>query len=43
MIMEVSNLTVKVHVTIPKEIRKIIGIKPGDKIYFELTENGIVI
>ncbi len=38
-----ANLTVKGQVTIPKEIRDELAVKPGDKIIFEITDSGEVV
>lgn len=38
--MKVSS---KGQVTIPKEIREALGIRPGDEVEFEETEEGVVI
>jgi AbrB family looped-hinge helix DNA binding protein len=35
-----SNMTSKCQVTIPKEIRAALGLKAGDRVAFELTEDG---
>lgn len=35
-----SNLTSKGQVTIPKEIRDILGLKPGDRVVFVLEGDG---
>jgi AbrB family looped-hinge helix DNA binding protein len=35
-----SNMTSKCQVTIPKEIRDALGLKAGDRVAFELTEDG---
>ena len=43
MIMKISNVTVKGQITIPKEIRDILGIHPGDRVYFESSKDGIII
>ena len=43
MIMKISNVTVKGKITIPKEIRDILGIHPGDRVYFESSKDGIII
>lgn len=37
-----TNLTSKGQVTIPKKIRDHLGLKPGQKIAFELAEDGQV-
>jgi AbrB family looped-hinge helix DNA binding protein len=38
--MATATLTSKGQVTIPKKIRDKLGLKPGDKIDFEVDENG---
>lgn len=38
-----STLTIKGQVTIPKPVRERLGVKPGDKIAFELGEDGRVV
>ncbi|HVR90848.1 MAG TPA: AbrB/MazE/SpoVT family DNA-binding domain-containing protein [Novosphingobium sp.] len=35
-----SNMTSKCQVTIPKEIRDALGLKAGDRVEFELTDDG---
>ena len=37
------KVTTKGQVTIPKEIRKRLGIEPGDEIEFEETDEGYVL
>lgn len=39
--MQSSTLTDKGQVTIPAELRRRLGLKPGDRIGFELTEGAI--
>ncbi len=41
--METSVLTVKGQLLIPKRLRNKYGIKPGVKMVFEETENGIIL
>ncbi len=38
--MAISTLTTKGQVTIPKEIRTRLGLKPGDRLDFQLDEDG---
>ncbi len=38
-----TSITVKGQVTIPKEIREALGLKPGDKVVFEKEGNTIVL
>jgi AbrB family looped-hinge helix DNA binding protein len=38
-----SRVTEKGQVTIPKEIRERLGIRPGDEVTFEETEEGYLI
>lgn len=38
-----ARITSKGQVTIPKEIREELGIRPGDEITFEPTEEGYVL
>lgn len=38
--MSVSTMTSKGQVTIPADIRRYLHLKPGDKIDFQLEENG---
>ena len=38
--MAVSTLTSKGQVTIPKEIRTRLGLKPGDRLDFQLDDDG---
>jgi len=39
--MQLSRLSVKGQVTIPKEIREVLGLKAGDMIAYEV-QNGVV-
>ncbi|MFC4447577.1 AbrB/MazE/SpoVT family DNA-binding domain-containing protein [Halorussus aquaticus] len=38
-----SRVTSKGQVTIPKEVRERLGIRPGDEIEFEETDEGYVL
>ena len=38
---QIAKITSKGQVTIPVEIRRLLGVKPGDKLAFEPTPNGI--
>ena len=40
--MATSTLTSKGQVTIPKEVRERLGLEPGDRLAFEVREDGIV-
>ena len=40
--MSVATLKSKGQITIPQEIRKVLGIQTGDRIIFRLREDGIV-
>lgn len=40
---ESTTITVKGQVTIPKEIRKALGLSPGDRVVFEKEGNTIVL
>jgi AbrB family looped-hinge helix DNA binding protein len=37
-----TTLTIKGQVTIPKPVRDRLGVKPGDEVSFDLTEDGRV-
>lgn len=39
---EVSKVTSKGQITMPVEIRKLLGLKTGDKVAFYIDENGTV-
>ena len=41
--MHASKMTSKGQVTIPQKLRKLLGIRPGDKITFEASDNGKVL
>ena len=40
---EVTTITIKGQVTIPKEIREELGLKPGDKVIFRKEGENIVL
>ncbi len=40
--MEISKLSVKGQITIPKEIRKAIGLQPGDMVSYSV-DNGVIL
>ena len=37
-----SKITTKGQVTIPQKLRRLLGVRPGDKIAFEASEDGKV-
>lgn len=41
--MATSTLTSKGQVTIPKEVRELLGVKEGDRLVFRLDEHGNVV
>lgn len=41
--MHASKITTKGQVTIPQKLRRLLGVRPGDKIAFEAGEDGKVI
>ena len=41
--MHASKITTKGQVTIPLKFRKLLGVRPGDKIVFDVNENGKVL
>lgn len=41
--MATSTLTSKGQVTIPKEVRELLGVKEGDRLVFRLDERGNVV
>ena len=43
MIIKSGSITVKGQITIPKEIREFLDVRPGDHIYFESSKEGIII
>ena len=38
-----NTVTTKGQVTIPKQVRDLLGIKPGDSVAFEVAEDGRVL
>lgn len=40
---QVSKITAKGQTTIPTEVRKALGLKKGDRILFEETDNRIIL
>ena len=38
-----SKITSKSQTVIPKEVRKLLGLKPGDRLRFAITDSGIVV
>jgi len=40
--MQASKITTKGQVTIPKRLRKLLGIRPGDRVEFEADSEGNV-
>ena len=40
--MQASKITTKGQVTIPKRLRKLLGIRPGDRVEFEADSEGKV-
>ena len=40
--MSESILTSKGQITIPKEVRERLHLEPGDKLYFDVTDQGVV-
>lgn len=41
--LEISSVTSKYQATIPESVRKLLGIKKGDKVAFELKGNLVII
>lgn len=37
-----TNMTVKGQITVPKDVRDLLGLKPGQKVRIETTEDGRV-
>jgi AbrB family looped-hinge helix DNA binding protein len=36
-----AKITSKGQITVPREIRRLLGVRPGDRLLFESDENGI--
>ena len=41
--MRTSKITTKGQVTIPQKLRRLLGVRPGDKISFEASDDGQVL
>ena len=41
--MQAGKITTKGQVTIPQKLRKFLGVRPGDKISFEVNDDGKVL
>lgn len=41
--MRTSKITSKGQVTIPQKLRRLLGVRPGDKISFEASDDGQVL
>lgn len=41
--MIISKISVKSQTVIPREIRDRLGLKPGDRLRYRITEEGVVI
>ena len=41
--MRFARMSTRGRVTIPRELREELGLKPGDRIVFSETENGILL
>jgi AbrB family looped-hinge helix DNA binding protein len=37
-----TSMTVKGQITVPKDVRDLLGLKPGQKVQIELGEDGVV-
>ena len=38
-----SKITSKSQTVIPREVRELLGLKPGDRLRFAITDGGIVV
>src|SRR5208282_1765473 len=36
-----ARITSKGQITVPREVRRVLGVRPGDKLLFESDENGV--
>jgi antitoxin PrlF len=41
--MHMSKLTAKYQTTIPAEVRTALGLRAGDKVAFDITEDGVIL
>lgn len=41
--MEATTVTSKGQVTVPREVRERVGLRPGDKVVFTVLSNGTVV
>ncbi len=41
--MQMSKLTAKYQTTIPAEVRTALGLKAGDKVAFDITDDGVML
>jgi AbrB family looped-hinge helix DNA binding protein len=37
-----TSMTVKGQITVPKDVRDLLGLKPGQKVQIEMGEDGVV-
>ncbi len=37
-----TSMTVKGQITVPKDVRDLLGLKPGQKVQIEMDEDGVV-
>ncbi len=36
-----AKITSKGQITVPREVRRVLGVRPGDRLSFESDENGV--
>ena len=36
-----ARITSKGQITVPREVRRVLGVRPGDRLLFESDENGV--